>query len=358
MKINAGSYARVVIFGNPLIDLYAEVSEEGILAAGIQPGGIIHRETTENSDLYAFSQRIYDGNMIFVSRANASGIIACNGVRAYPGGGAFTAARLLAGAGYSVLFCGAVGTDKGADLFRRAAETSGLELLLSEDEGFTGCCRYLQSSGSPDAASSGLQDTFSIIVSPGVSQKYSITREGAQAAEKADWIYIEGFALSYAGRILRDLPETVNAAVDLGSPFVVEGCRDLLLGAIDNRRMILFGTGEEFSALFQCPIGEVESRCLEWVGHARDFACNYVIKYGEKGVVSINQDGRMFHEAPDIGNHVEHFRKTSIRTIGAGDAFAAGYITGKIRRKHEAVCLGLATDSAALALAVEGPPFS
>ncbi|NQT57586.1 MAG: hypothetical protein HQ557_01245 [Bacteroidetes bacterium] len=347
MEKNKFPSVDIIAFGNPLIDVYAEIPHELLIAAGVQTSGVVHRETPENCELYAYSKKIYDtGNMILVNCADRNGVISANGIRAYPGGGSFTAARLLAGAGASVLFCGGVGTDGGAELFSRAADSSNLQLLLSEYAGGTGCCRYFQSSGIPD--------TYSIVVSPGASHKYSLTRDAIKVTKAAKWVYVEGFALSYAGELIRDLPETVNTAVDLGSPYAAAMYSDLLLKIAGDRRMILFGTGEEFAALFACSFAAVESRCLEWIAKYSACNCDFLVKYGEKGVVSINRGGRTFHDAPDMGIPVGG---GSTRTIGAGDAFAAGYLTGKIRQKSEAVCLGMGTDLAVSTLSVEGPSF-
>ena len=337
----------IVAVGNPLIDLYAEVPHELLCAAGIEDGGVVHRETAENSELYyAYSEKVYDtGRMILVDSADKNGVISTKGVRAYPGGGAFTTARLIAESGASAAFSGGVGADGGAELFNRAAESGSLQLQLSEYSGSTGCCRYFQSLE--------ISDVYSIVVSPGASQAYSLDEETITTAKAAKWVYIEGFALSYAGELLRHLPGTVNIAVDLGSPSVAALYSNLLLTIAGNRQIVLFGTESEYAALFACSAAAVESICLEWIAKSSFPYCDFVIKYGEKGVVSINRRGKTFHDAPNIETEV-----FSTNTIGAGDAFAAGYITGRIRQESERVCLGMGSDLAGSTLVVEGPLFT
>jgi sugar/nucleoside kinase (ribokinase family) len=350
MQREVTSGIQLAALGNPLIDIYAPVSQEAIRAAGLKPGSAVHGEVGRDGLLFQLDQQFMGpGGRIAVDKTDGCGRFFGQKVHAYPAGGAFTAARLLAEAGKAAVFCGAVGADGGADLFRAASKGSGLHLHLAETPEGTGRCRYLYDPEHPGP--------LTIAVTPGAARSLVIDESCSDFLKQAAWVYIEGFVFLGIGRDLFSALQPTALAVDLASEFAAAVCRPLILQAAQGKELVLFGTADEFAALFACRRDEVEQSCTAFVhggdkqssGKA-DITC--MIKSGPFGVASISRRGVVRHQAPQMKQPpLERF------SIGAGDAFSAGYLAGKIDGSDEMGCLDAGTESAARALTAEGPPF-
>jgi len=365
MQKEVTSGIQLAALGNPLIDIYAPVLQEAIRAAGLKPGSAVHGEVGRDGLLFQLDlQFMGPGGRIAVAKTDGCGRFFGQKVHAYPAGGAFTAARLLAEAGKAAVFCGAVGADGGADLFRAASKGSGLHLHLAEAPEGTGRCRYLYDPEHPGS--------LTIAVTPGAARSLVIDESCSDFLKQAAWVYIEGFVFLGIGRDLFSALQPTALAVDLASEFAAAVCRPLILQAAQGKELVLFGTADEFAALFACRRDEVEQSCTAFVhgdfgrlmgdwpdtaavdlrspGKA-DITC--IVKSGPAGVASISRRGVVRHQAPQMKQPpLERF------SIGAGDAFSAGYLAGKIDGSDEMGCLDAGTASAARALTAEGPPFS
>ncbi len=364
MQKEVTSGIQLAALGNPLIDLYAPVSRETVRAAGIKPGSAVHGEVGRDGLLSLLDRQLFgpDGR-IEADKADACGRFFGQKVHAYPAGGAFTAARLLAEAGKTVVFCGAVGADGGADLFKTASKGSGLRLHLTETPGETGRCRYLYDPEHPGP--------LTIAVTPGAAKALIIDDICSDLLKQAAWVYIEGFVFLGIGWDLFSDFQPAALAVDLASQFAAAVCRPLILQSLQSDKLVLFGTTDEFAALFACRREEVEQNCTAFVhgdvgllmgegsdasvvnqrsAGAAEITC--IVKSGPSGVTSISRRGVVRHQAPQMKHPpLEQF------SIGAGDAFSAGYLAGKIEGSDEMGCLDAGTESAARALTAEGPPF-
>ncbi len=135
----------------------------------------------------------------------------------------------------------------------------------------------------------------------------------------------------------------ITIAFDLADPFAVRRYAEKLVAWIPGRVDVLFGNRDELALL-------TGSSCDEdCVGQAMRLAPVVVMKTGDKGCV-VGHDGK--HE------HVPGVPVKVVDTTGAGDAFAAGFLYGRLLGISPIQSARLANAVAARIVSVEGCTYS
>jgi 2-dehydro-3-deoxygluconokinase len=111
-----------------------------------------------------------------------------------------------------------------------------------------------------------------------------------------------------------------------------------VLADLANRADLVFVGLDEASTLWGC-------RTVDEVRALLASPATVVVKDGEVGATAYGRDGRLFVPAPAVA---------VVEPVGAGDAFAAGYLFGAVRRLDEAARLAIGHRLAAAALSTAG----
>lgn len=138
---------------------------------------------------------------------------------------------------------------------------------------------------------------------PDAGANRAITVSSAQVMSSMQHLHVSGYSVVHpAGpsiiALLSAFPGT--SSIDLASTAIIPGSSDLQQAAM--LADVVFGTEDEFDCLAQAPTTSV-----------------MVIKYGERGVSA---------ERGTAAHHVPAPEVQVVSTTGAGDAFAAGFLTG------------------------------
>ena len=132
-------------------------------------------------------------------------------------------------------------------------------------------------------------------------------------------------------------------AFDLADPFAVRRYAEQFRTWIPGRVDVLFGNRYEIGLL-------TGSACDEdCVSDALKLAPMVVMKMGEQGCM-VGWEGRQ-ESVP--ARHVQ-----AVDTTGAGDAFAAGFLYGRLEESSPVDCARLANALAARVVSVEGCSYS
>ena len=135
----------------------------------------------------------------------------------------------------------------------------------------------------------------------------------------------------------------ITIAFDLADPFAVRRYAEQFRSWIPGHVDVLFGNRDEFALL-------TGSTCDEdCVSDAAKLAPMVVMKMGAKGCF-VAWDGRQ-EAVPGV-------RVKAVDTTGAGDAFAAGFLHGRLEGASPIECATLANAVAARVVSVEGCSYT
>jgi sugar/nucleoside kinase (ribokinase family) len=146
-------------------------------------------------------------------------------------------------------------------------------------------------------------------------------------------------AAERAAQFARGQGRAIAVAFDLADPFAVRRYAEKFRAWIPGRVDVLFGNRDELALLTG---GSCDEDC---VSDAAEFAPVVVLKMGERGCL-VGWDGRL--EA------VQGVPVKALDTTGAGDAFAAGFLYGRLQGESPVDCARLANAVAARIVSVEG----
>lgn len=309
--MNALTRFDVVAIGNAMVDVLANM-DDAFLTEHNMPKGMM---TLIDASL---AETIYHH-------------IAQNGVECSGGSAANTAVGIAA-LGGKPAFIGKVADDKLGDVFRKDITESGVYFTTPclENEKPTARCMVIVS---PDA-----QRTMNTYL--GACSKLSRKDIDEDLIRQAKIVYMEGYlwdrpeakdALAYAVELAHKHGRKVS--LSLSDPFCVNRHRDSFLQLIKSGVDILFCNEDEIKALFDTTDPEdAFKKC-------KDLCDIVVVTRGAKGAVAICGEKR--HEIP-----AEPIRKV-IDTTGAGDLFAAGFLTGFAKDRTVPECLQMGALAAA-----------
>ncbi len=236
------------------------------------------------------------------------------------------------------VFNGAIGQDARGDQFAELLGKAGVHPALVRKQTPTGTSVILVT---PDGERT--MNTFL-----GACRDFQVADLDLELLSQSRMLYLTGYmwdtpnqceAARRAAAFAREGGRHITVAFDLADPFAVrryaEKFREWLPGRID----VLFGNRDEIALL-------TGSACDEdCVGDAAALAPLVVMKIGEKGCL-VGWEGRV-EAVPGVPVQL-------VDTTGAGDAFAAGFLSGWLEGADPVECARLANAVAARVVGAEG----
>jgi len=232
------------------------------------------------------------------------------------GGSAANTAAGVAAFGASAAFVGKVADDTLGDVFGHDIRAAGVEFTTRPATGEaaargTARCLILVT---PDA-----QRTMNTYL--GVAANLTVDDVEVQLAARAKVVYCEGYLWDEPAAKAA-LRKAMDAAHDLGTPvsftlsdgFCVDRHRHEFLDLVEHRIDILFANEQEICSLYEVDDFDEAARRVQ--GHCA-IAC---LTRSEKGSVILTADGERI-DVPAVPTEV-------VDTTGAGDLYAAGFLSG------------------------------
>lgn len=307
--------------GNALLDLAVRVQDGFAEDEGFLPGAVSHVDPERGA---ALAERI--------SRLAHAGAV---DIRTSAGGGAAVAARVMSALGYGARFCGAVGMDRRADLFRAGLDAAGVQAVLHQSAIPTGVFVLL-------AEPSGCR---TLVVAPGAAfdmpESMNIARMAPRGSGTRAILHMDALLESRSpGRLRRMAADARSAgmlvSIDLSTPGIARSRADTI-GAAFGYCDTVFGTDAEWRAL-----GGADRAALANPGTI------ILRKRGHDGVDALR--GATHEHAPAPGVNV-------VDETGAGDAFAAAFLAGLASGDSVERCLGAGSIAAGVLLRTFGTRF-
>jgi sugar/nucleoside kinase (ribokinase family) len=227
-----------------------------------------------------------------------------------PGGSACNTIVGVARLGHSAHFVGKRGNDEAGAFFEKALCDGGVIPVLGQSATPTG---RVVSVITPDA-----QRTM--FTSLGASSETLPSELSADKFKGASIIHIEGYLLFNRDLFFAALNAARDAgalvSLDLASFTVVDACRDMIYDAVSEYVDILIANEDEARAYTGI---SNEDEALELLSRDATLA---VLKQGKRGAI-IKVDGKKY-QIPISGSG------EALDTTGAGDLWAAGFLTGLV----------------------------
>ena len=255
------------------------------------------------------------------------------------GGSVANSCAVAAGLGARAAFMGKVAADPLGDAFAGSMRMIGVHYPENgrvEGRGSTGRCLIAVT---PDG-----QRTMNTCL--GISADFGAADLDETLIGQSAFLYLEGYlfdppaaqaAFLRAASLARAAGQQV--AISLSDQFCVDRHRAAFRRLIAEAADIVFANESEICALYQCDTFEdAEAQAASAVKLA-------VLTRGEAGSVI---------RAGDARHVIGAVSTTLVDTTGAGDAYAAGFLTGLAKGANIEACGALASRAAALAIAQTG----
>lgn len=240
------------------------------------------------------------------------------------------------------VFNGAIGRDARGDEFASSITDAGVHAALVRKDTPTGTSVILVT---PDGERT--MNTFL-----GACRDFNVDDLDLDLLAASRVLYLTGYlwdtenqrrAADRAVEFARAEGRPITIAFDLADPFAVRRYADRLVAWIPGRVDVLFGNRDEMGLL-------TGSSCDEdCVADAMRLAPIVVMKTGDEGCL-VGHDGH-YESVPGV-------RVNVVDTTGAGDAFAAGYLYGRLLGASPVESARLANAVAARIVSVEGCTYS
>jgi len=240
------------------------------------------------------------------------------------GGSCANVLRVASQMGCRVSYSSAVGPDLNGALFARELVRAGVKDCLARVDGVTGTSIILVTDDGERTMNTHL----------GVCREYR--------CEFLPFDEIRRSKIFFTTAYIWDTPNQIEAieaalvaarqagcrlVVDLADPFAVDRSRDALLGHIEEGLALIFANREESKIM---------------TGLDPEAACRDLATKVEVAVVKDGVDGAFIGHRDEL-IHVEAHSVEVVDTTGAGDCFAAGFLTGLLRGKSLETCGRLAS---------------
>lgn len=302
---------RLACVGNALYDTVAFVETDFASRLGYHAGSTVHAEHEELEPIIA----------------------TLSGAARGAGGGAVNAARVFASLGHGASFAGMIGRDAIGAVFRSDIAASGIEAFLQEGDTPTGeFCAMI----APDGERT-------ILVAPGAAIRLDPEAIPAAFFRPESTLYLDGFLAANPEAVMAIVSRAASAgmriALDVAGFRIATKHRDLFLDLIRSACSWTFMNEDEFIALAEAGVDEALQRFSAGASGI------VVVKRAETGAVCVS-DGSVLESA------VRPIRATD--TTGAGDAFAAGFLSAALSGAPLARCLRLGNRVAEQAIQVPG----
>ncbi len=301
----------IVAIGDAIVDVIATTDDAFIERHGLPKGGMQLLTAAEADELYA----------------------AMGPAREISGGSAANSMAGAAALGLDVAFVGQVANDQLGDIFAHDMVSLGVrfETPALQAPPPTGRCLILVT---PDA-----QRTMNTC--PGASHELTPAALDPELIRSAGVTFLEGYlwgperpraAMLEAARIAHDAGRTV--AFTLSESLCIGDRREGVRGMIEaNTADILFGNEDEVRHLTGC------TTLADCIGQLSKHVATIVITRGAQGAVAVQNGERVEISAAPIANIVD--------TTGAGDLFAAGFLSARCRGRPLRACLETGSIAAA-----------
>ncbi len=309
---------RVIGIGNALTDMLVNLKSDAVL----------HR-----FDLPKGSMNLVDAALQTEISKSVAGLPYSLSL----GGSAGNTIRAMARLGCKVGFIGKVGRDKTGDFFVQALENLHVDPVVFRGTERSGKCVSLIS---PDGERT-------MVTHLGAALELSAPEIGPELFDGYDCLYVEGY-LVQNHELIRKAAATAKAcglqvAIDLASFNIVaenlEFLRELVRDYVD----IVFANEEEAKTF----TGEAEPlNALQMISEMTQLA---VVKIGTKGAL-IKQGGEVVH----VGIMAAAKR---VDTTGAGDFYAAGFLSGMCEGRSLRQCGTIGAITAGKVIEVVGTTF-
>lgn len=254
------------------------------------------------------------------------------------GGSAGNTIRCMARLGTKVGYIGKVGKDSTGHFYEQALDNLGITPYVAHGVNRSGRCVSLIS---PDGERT-------MVTYLGAALELCEADITAQMFEGYDCLYIEGFMVQSHSVIRHAIKLAkqcgLKVAIDLASYNVVLENRTFLLDIVDKYVDIIFANEQEAAAFS----GEQEAeKALEFIAARCELA---IVKVGTRGAL-IKQAGQ---EAMHVGIMAAAKR---VDTTGAGDFYAAGFMSGLCQGLDLRQCGTIGAITAGKVIEVVGTTF-
>ena len=254
------------------------------------------------------------------------------------GGSAANTIRCMARLGTEVGYIGKVGKDSTGHFYEQALDNLGIKSFVAHGQNRSGRCLSLVS---PD----GERTMVTYLGAALELCEADITKEDF---EGYDCLYIEGFmvqshsVIRHAVKLAKQCG--LKVAIDLASYNVVLENRAFLLDIVDKYVDIIFANEQEATAFS----GEQEAeKALEFIAARCELA---VVKVGTRGALIKEEGGEPLH----VGIMAAAKR---VDTTGAGDFYAAGFMSGLCQGLDLRQCGTIGAITAGKVIEVVGTTF-
>ena len=224
------------------------------------------------------------------------------------GGSAGNTIRAMARLGCNVGFIGKVGPDKTGEFFKQALDNSGIEPFITYGREKSGKCVSLIS---PDGERT-------MVTHLGAALELNAEDVPSSVFGGYDCLYIEGYLVQNRDLITsvvqRAKEQGLKVALDLASFNVVAENLDFLRGLVEKYVDIIFANEDEARAFTN---EEEPVNALQAISSMCELA---VVKIGTRGAL-IKCGGEVLHAGIMAA-------AKRVDTTGAGDFYAAGFMTG------------------------------
>jgi len=244
------------------------------------------------------------------------------------GGSAANTIYTLAKMGFQCGFTGKVGLDEEGNFLLDELNGVGVDTVRIKREGESGFCLILLQKGER-----------SIIIYPNVNDDFRLEENDVSYLNQATFVHITSFVGETAFRHQMRAVSQIEAKIsfDPGEPHISRGFDELR--PIFRRSFIVFPTGREVEILTGQDYRKGAHKLIECgVGIV-------VCTLGDKGCYLLSRKGEW--EVPSPRVEVKD-------TTGAGDVFAAGFLSGLLQGLSLLDCANLATRAATFSLGTYG----
>jgi ribokinase len=282
-------------------------------------------------NIYKVEQILEDGETVVKESAS------------FPGGSAANTICGLAKLGVGTGFIGAVSDDAEGKLLLQDFQSTGVD---------TGQVKVKpkEKTGSALCLSDEL-GRRSIYILPGANNLLTVNDLNLDYVNQAKWLHISSFAGDTQFQVLLGLMDKLDTSVKVSfSPGALYAAKGLeALKPILARTAVLFINLSEMRQLTNDEITSGAELCLEQ-------GCNVVVVTMGKGVVDQSVEVVCYIMSEENEYLVEAARPDtqSLDTTGAGDAFAAGFLYGRLNGKKLEECGRLGNITAQFSIAKMG----
>ncbi len=316
--------------GNALVDVVAVLEEESAPLLGLHPNRSVHVTYERLSEI----------------------LIALDQAAIGAGGGAATVAKIASLLGLRTAFAGCIGggalghCDRFGEIFREELEDAGVQVLLSVGKEPTGACAILRMPGGLSA----------IAACPSAALGLTASDLPFDMIRSAKIVMLDGFILDRKELVQEAVRVAAESgtvtALDVASPSIVSENAAFIADLAIHYPLILFFNEAEAQAY--CGALGSSSDDAEDGGDAFKVIAAQcadgpfpvaVVKRGPKGVL-------VFAAGERYGNASRAI--TPCDETGAGDAFAAGFLSAWLRGKDLSACAELGNRIARAIIKIPG----